>query len=195
MIPLNFYRDDNYVYYNNPNGITKKMTIADFEAMMSGESELPTYSSSTNGKVLSVDSDGDLEWASLPPAELPEYSSSNSGEVLSVDSNGDLDWISLQPSGGGAFHIGLDSNFALDKKWSEINTAIRGGSLCIIDFNGGDSGDSFDYANYLVLYVSKSLDTSLNPKYGVSCVAIDSGATAVYKFSTTTADGYPTYES
>lgn len=37
MIPLNFYRDDEYVYYNNPNGITKKMTIADFEAMMSGE--------------------------------------------------------------------------------------------------------------------------------------------------------------
>lgn len=37
MIPLNFYRDDNYVYYNNPNGITKKMTIAEFEAVMSGD--------------------------------------------------------------------------------------------------------------------------------------------------------------
>lgn len=36
MIPLNFYRDDNYVYYNNPNGITKKMSIADFESAMSG---------------------------------------------------------------------------------------------------------------------------------------------------------------
>lgn len=36
MIPLNFYRDDEYVYYNNPNGITKKMTIADFESVMSG---------------------------------------------------------------------------------------------------------------------------------------------------------------
>ena len=36
MIPLNFYRDDEYVYYNNPNGITKKMTIADFESAISG---------------------------------------------------------------------------------------------------------------------------------------------------------------
>ena len=36
MIPLNFYRDDEYVYYNNPNGITKKMTIAEFESVMSG---------------------------------------------------------------------------------------------------------------------------------------------------------------
>lgn len=49
MIPLNFYRDDNYVYYNNPNGITKKMTIADFEALMSGEGGgggVPVYSDS-----------------------------------------------------------------------------------------------------------------------------------------------------
>ena len=91
MIPLKFYRDDNYVYYNNPNGITKKMSIADFESLMSNESELPEYSSSNQGDVLSVDSDGDLEWASLPPAELPSYSSSNNGDVLSVDSNGDLE--------------------------------------------------------------------------------------------------------
>lgn len=38
MIPLNFYRDDEYVYYNNPNGITRKMSIADFETVMSGGS-------------------------------------------------------------------------------------------------------------------------------------------------------------
>lgn len=98
MIPLKFYRDDNYVYYNNPNGITKKMSIADFESIMNRESELPEYSSASQGKVLSVDSDGDLEWASLPPDELPAYSSSNQGEVLSVDSDGDLDWVSLPPS-------------------------------------------------------------------------------------------------
>ena len=36
MIELKFYRDDEYVYYNNPNGITKKITIADFEAVMNG---------------------------------------------------------------------------------------------------------------------------------------------------------------
>ena len=74
MIPLKFYRDDNYVYYNNPNGITKKMSIADFEALMGGECELPTYSSSNSGEVLAVDSDGDLEWKSLPaPSGGLEY--------------------------------------------------------------------------------------------------------------------------
>lgn len=66
MIPLNFYRDNEYVYYNNPNGITKKMTISDFEAMMSDESELPAYTSSDGGKVLTVNSGGTgLEWGEV----------------------------------------------------------------------------------------------------------------------------------
>lgn len=99
MIPLNFYRDDEYVYYNNPNGITKKISIADFESMMSGESELPEYSSSSQGKVLSVDSDGDLEWASLPPDELPAYSSSDADKVLTVNDAGTgVEWA--EPSDG-----------------------------------------------------------------------------------------------
>ena len=54
MIPLNFYRDDEYVYYNNPNGITKKVTIADFESVMNGGSggglELVVYDPLT-GKI------------------------------------------------------------------------------------------------------------------------------------------------
>lgn len=67
MIPLNFYRDDDYVYYNNPNGITKKMTIADFEAVFDADSsELPSYTSSDGGKVLTVNSGGTgLEWGEV----------------------------------------------------------------------------------------------------------------------------------
>lgn len=36
MIPLRFFRDKTHVYINNPDGTTKKMTIADFEAMLDG---------------------------------------------------------------------------------------------------------------------------------------------------------------
>ena len=65
MIPLKFYRDDEYVYINNPNGVTKKMTIAEFEdAFEADTSELPSYTSSDAGKVLAVNSGGTgLEWA------------------------------------------------------------------------------------------------------------------------------------
>lgn len=109
MIPLNFYRDDNYVYYNNPNGITKKMTIADFEAMMSGEGG----------------------------SDIPEHSSSNQGEVLSVDANGDLVWKTLPaPSGGAQASVIFDSTlnkFRFDKTISEVwqLLAIYGSNLPI----------------------------------------------------------------
>ena len=36
MIPLRFFRDKTHVYINNPQGITKQMTIAEFEAMLNG---------------------------------------------------------------------------------------------------------------------------------------------------------------
>lgn len=37
MIPMKFYRDDEYVYINNPDGTTKKVAIEDFESAISGE--------------------------------------------------------------------------------------------------------------------------------------------------------------
>jgi len=37
MIELNFYRDENNVYFNNPNGVTTTKTIEEFEDWMSGE--------------------------------------------------------------------------------------------------------------------------------------------------------------
>ena len=100
MIPLKFYRDDEYVYYNNPNGITKKMTIADFEAVFNADaSELPTYTSSDGGKVLTVNSGGTgLEW-SEESSDIPTYDSGDSGKILTVNSDGTgLEW---GESGGG----------------------------------------------------------------------------------------------
>lgn len=39
MIKVTFYRDGEYVYINNPDGTTKRMTIADFESMLNGSDE------------------------------------------------------------------------------------------------------------------------------------------------------------
>ena len=167
MIPLRFFRDKTHVYVNNPDGTTIKMSIAEFESMLNGEGG----------------------------SDIPAHSSSNMGDVLSVDANGDLVWKTLPPAGGGVFHIGLDANFALDKKWSEINTAIRGGNICIVDFDSGQSGNSYNYSHYLVLEVSRSIDTQSNPVYAVSTVAVEGSSSAVYKFSTSTEDGYPAYVS
>lgn len=36
MIEMKFYRDDEYVYINNPDGTTKRVPIEDFESAISG---------------------------------------------------------------------------------------------------------------------------------------------------------------
>ena len=62
MIPVKFYRDENYVYVNNPNGMTKKMTIEAFEAAFEADvAELPAVTEADLGGVLTVTSDG-LAW-------------------------------------------------------------------------------------------------------------------------------------
>lgn len=52
MIELKFYRDDEYVYINNPDGTTKRVAIEDFESAISGEGGsgsggVPIYSDSS----------------------------------------------------------------------------------------------------------------------------------------------------
>lgn len=48
MIEMKFYRDDEYVYINNPDGTTKRATIEDFESAISGEG------GSSGGDILDV---------------------------------------------------------------------------------------------------------------------------------------------
>lgn len=140
MIPMTFYRDDEYVYYNNPNGITKKMTIAEFEAMMSGDSELPAYSSSNSGEVLSVDSDGDLEW-----------------KTLTLPSDGILVVKMLYNAEADRTH--------LDKTYDEICEAISDGKLVITcEGEKDDETDVYSYA-YTGLICNAGIDGDTEDKF------------------------------
>ena len=87
MIELKFYRDYEYVYINNPDGTTKRVTIEDFENTFNVDTaELPTYTSSDAGKVLVVNSDGTgLEWAEGGGG------ASDNQYLLTLDGEGDID--------------------------------------------------------------------------------------------------------
>ena len=78
---------------------------------------IPSYSEADSGKILSVDSDGDLEWRD-ETEELPSYSSSDDGKILGVDSNGDLEW---RGEAGGSFDYST-SEVDTGQKWTDGST-------------------------------------------------------------------------
>lgn len=220
MIPLNFYRDDDYVYYNNPNGITKKMTIADFESMMSNESELPEYSSSSQGKVLSVDSDGDLEWASLPPDELPAYSSSDGGKVLAVNSGGTgVEWdepqsgvptygsgdagkvLTVNSGGTGTEWSGISGNFIIEvsdtdsgmvcnKTYAEIHQAMIDGKIVFVVNPTGDGNTYMFFGFVMETYYASGPPSDI---YVVQILQLSQFGLNKFKFDADTASDYPSW--
>lgn len=128
MIPLNFYRDDEYVYINNPDGTTKRVPIEDFENTFNADTaELPAYTSSDAGKVLTVNSGGTgVEW----------------GEIASIDY--------LYPVTV-TYNSETDS-YTLDKTYNEILGALNAGKYVIgIGDNVGYTGARYYAAG--VLYV------------------------------------------
>lgn len=128
MIPLKFYRDDEYVYINNPDGTTKRVAIDDFESVFDVDtSELPAYTSADSGKVLTVNNDGTgLEW----------------GDIASIDY--------LYPVTV-TYNSETDS-YTLDKTYNEILDALNAGKYVIgIGDNVGYIGTR--YYSRGVLYV------------------------------------------
>lgn len=100
MIPLRFYRDDKNVYYNNPDGTTKSMTIQEFEEHFSGGSGgLPEYDSGNAGEVLSVDAGGNLTWKTLPPPasglQVVGYAWCENEEAASIPANTYVEPVTL----------------------------------------------------------------------------------------------------
>ena len=62
-----------------------------------GGSDIPEHTSADAGKVLGVNSSGNLAWV----LEIPEHTSADAGKVLGIDENGNLAWVTV--SGGNQF--------------------------------------------------------------------------------------------
>lgn len=148
MIPVRFYRDDEYVYYNNPNGITKKMTIADFEAVFNADtSELPTYTSSDGGKVLTVNSGGTgLEWSEnsgsgvesypyvVDDVNQTEYFDITYQQALNHFNNGEL-----------FFLYGTEDTYELNEYIYPVSLVLDGTNAVMRCLNSAISGGHLEY--------------------------------------------------
>lgn len=132
MIPLRFFRDKTHVYINNPDGTTKKMSIADFEAMLNGGGgDIPEHSSANQGEVLSVDADGDLVWRTLPPP-------SSGGMVVTITADE------------------ITGYATADKTFTEILTALSSGKNVVFYWGGVYSSLIAIVSDDLLIYVDTS---------------------------------------
>lgn len=160
MITLKFYRDDEYVYINNPNGTTKQMSIEDFFSVFDVDtSVLPAYTLSDAGKILTVNNAGTgLEW----------------GESGGVDY---LYPVTI------TYDETTDS-FTLDKTYNEILGAFNAGKyvIGIGDIEGYTGARSYNSATnvlYIQFLTYRILDDSIpsNPRIEVTGLQISPDGT------------------
>lgn len=126
MIPLRFYRDDKNVYYNNPDGTTKSMTIQEFEEHFSGGSGgggVTYFDATVDYGERTVDCD-------VTKADIAGMLNSGSHPVIRFNA----------PEGGAKIYEPLDAVYGDDAEgaysFQRYMTLGVGGSPTVISVNG-----------------------------------------------------------
>jgi hypothetical protein len=149
-------------------------------------SDIPDYSNA-QGKILSVDSNGNLVWIDIP-TELPTYGSNENDKILGVV-NGSLAWVD-KPQGVTTFvDLNDTPNSLVANKYIKVNS--DGTSLELVDEPQGVStfkeltDTPNDYANNAGKVVVVKQDES-----GLEFVANQSGGSTTFKELTDTPNDY-----
>lgn len=174
MIKVTFYRDGEYVYINNPDGTTKRMTIADFESMLNGSDEYvridPTLTQS--GQAADAKVTGD-EISDLKSAF--EYSVHNGAFLYSVTKNGSFKKDGLTT--GSANRIRTDiipfesgdvisiKNDGLPHACGMWEGTVSSDTIRRNDdnFNASDEAIECGYSGYAVVVFKRSDNSNLSP--------------------------------
>lgn len=129
-------------------------TKTEVDQAISGIREVPSSSSSDEGKVLMVDANGTPGWDKVNA--VPQSTSSDSSKFLMVNTSGVPEWNSLPPVGetlvvGVAVPLG-EGAIVADKTYREIKSAIVAGYNVVIRTQQGSNPEFYDdWAEYYVL--------------------------------------------
>ena len=137
----------------------------DYEWANIGNGNLPPSTSTDEGKVLTVDSNGDPEWDTPSGSGLPASTSADEGKVLTVDSNGDPEWNPLK----GVEVKDVEKTGRLPATFSQIIADIANGNIdkwAVIDRTGPGDG-SYNYHELYYLQQIKYTPGSQSDPYAI----------------------------
>ena len=135
----------------------------DYEWANIGNGNLPPSTSTDEGKVLTVDSNGDPEWETSSGSGLPASTSADEGKVLTVDANGDPVWDPLK---GVEIKSVEKATGRLPATFSQIISDIDNGNLskwAVIDRYGPGEGNGNHHELYYLQHIKYTMGNPSEP--------------------------------
>lgn len=135
----------------------------DYEWANIGNGNLPPSTSTDEGKVLTVDSNGDPEWETPSGSGLPASTSADEGKVLTVDANGDPMWDPLK---GVEVKSVEKATGRLPATFSQIISDIDNGNLskwAVIDRYGPGEGNGNHHELYYLQHIKYTMGNPSEP--------------------------------